>query len=689
MVQQQRKFRLPLAALALLATLVGARAQEEAGPCDRPADKKLQKALAEALKEKDPGERHGRLKELSAAEPECTECLFQLGSSAYQRARSGAGRFEAGINYLEQVRARCPQYHADVDHMLGTMYYAEQRFPEAAQAFLRFQQFPGDDASRQATDAAAKQAEVERIMPELAFHANFYRNDRPLDPEPLAGVNGPGDEYLPMFSPDNELLFFTRMTRKQAKGDFVTSEIEELTESRRPDIKHAFDAGRPLPSPFNTGDGYGGVSVSVNNKELFVTICKRVSREYRNCDIYRAHYDTHMDFASGRQVFEWSEPQNLGPNVNTEDGWESQPSLSADGRTLYFATVRKGSRGTDIYESVRNEQGEWGVARPLAAPITTDGDEKAPFLHSDSRTLYFAARPPKAQDGTEDVQRGHRGIGGYDIFFSHLGDDGRWSMPQNIGHPINTPQDDHGLIVSADGRRAYFASNRFKGPGGLDIYGFDLPRDARPEDVLVVKGEVKDDAGKPVEDAEVTITYMDTRKTEVVKVDGTDGKYATVVRLKPGADVVMTVKKPDHVFDSRAFTVEDTVRGGVAEVAMQVAPIALGRSYRVNDINFATNSAEITPASAYILEEMVAFLKDNPRIRIEIQGHTDNVGNLADNMALSNDRALAVRTYLEAHGVAGGRLTSKGFGPGKPVADNATEEGRARNRRTEFVITGR
>ncbi len=664
-------------------------AQEDPGPCDKPTDKQVLKALADAQKVKDPAERHGKLKELSTELPDCTECMFQLGVSAYNRARAGAGKFDAGINYLEQVRTRCAQYHADVDFLLGSMYYAQQKYAEAAQAFVRFQQFPGDDPARQTTDAAAQNAEVDRVMPELAFYAAFYKNDRPLNPVALEGVNGPGDEYLPMFSPDNELIFFTRMTRKQAKGDFVTTDVEELTESRRADLKRPFDAGQALPAPFNTGDGYGGVSVSVNNKELFVTICKRVSKDYRNCDIYRAHYDTHMDFGTGKQVFEWSEPQNLGPQVNTEDGWESQPTLSADGRTLYFATVRKDSRGTDIYSSTRNAQGEWSPARPLPAPITTDGDEKAPFLHSDSRTLYFAARPPRNPDGREDVSRGHRGIGGYDVFFSHMGEDGRWSTPQNIGHPINTAQDDHGLIVSADGRTAYFASNRFKGPGGLDIYGFELPKDARPEDVLVVKGELKDENGAPVKDAEVTITYMDTRKTEVIQVDEADGKYATVVRLKPGADVVMTVKKPDHVFDSRAFTAEDTARGGVAEVDMQVAPIEVGRSYRVNDIKFATNSAEITPASAHILEEMITFLKAEPRIRIEIQGHTDNVGGLEDNMALSNDRAFTVRDYLQQHGIAGSRLTSKGLGPTRPVADNSTPEGRALNRRTEFVIVAK
>ena len=147
-------------------------------------------------------------------------------------------------------------------------------------------------------------------------------------------------------------------------------------------------------------------------------------------------------------------------------------------------------------------------------------------------------------------------MGGYDIFFSKLNDDGTWTKPKNIGHPINTDQDEHGLIVSTDGRTAYFASGRFKGMGGLDIYGFKLPENVRPEEVLLVKGQVKDDKGQVVKDATVEIKYMDTRQTEIIQVDNADGRYATVVKLRPGADVVMTVKKQDHVFESRSFSAE-------------------------------------------------------------------------------------------------------------------------------------
>ncbi|MFZ1687053.1 MAG: OmpA family protein [Flavobacteriales bacterium] len=653
-------------------------------PCGKPTDKRIVKLLEEAAKAKDGGERHGKLKATQEIDASCSECLFQLGVSAYKRAKEGGLSLDASMRYFEQLKAKCPEYHADVDYYMGSIHYANSEWAKAKKSFEAFLRFPSEDQSKFSKDQDKKYKDVEEVMPELEFAADFYRNVVTGPAKPVMGVSTANDEYLPNLSPDNELIFFTRVRGVQAKGDMVTRKVEELTWSKRSSTglgmtgSSGFDGGVALPEPFNTGDGYGGVTISVNNKEMFVTVCGPPDeKNYRNCDILRSHYETKFNLDAGGQQWEWSELEDPGPSINT-DGWDSQPSLSADGNTLYFARLAKddSTGNTDIYTSKRNEKGEWSVAVPIGAPINTPAADKAPFMHSDSRTLYFASK-------------GHRGMGGYDIFFSKLGDDGSWSKPKNLGHPINTKEDEHGLIVSTDGKLAYFASNRLKGAGGLDVFTFDMPQDARPDDVLVVKGEVKDEGGKVVKDATVEIKYMDTRMTEVMHVDQADGRYAAVVKLKPGADVVVTVKKPDHVFDSRAFAAADTVRGGIAEVDMTVRKIEVGKSYRVNDINYATNSAVIEPASEFVLDELITFLKENPGVRIEIQGHTDNVGNMSDNMALSQDRAFTVKGYLEGKGISGTRLTAKGYGPTEPVAENSTLEGRAQNRRTAFVIMGR
>jgi outer membrane protein OmpA-like peptidoglycan-associated protein/tetratricopeptide (TPR) repeat protein len=670
------------AIFAVLLLIIPASAQDEPGPCDPPTDKKIVKLLEEAGKAKDGTTRHAKLKASLEADPECGECLFQLGLSAYKIGRESGKGYDAALRYFEQLEAKCPDYHSDVPYHMGAIRYGTGDHAAAAKHFEAFRKFPTDDATRMGKNYDKQYKDVEELMPELQFFADFYRNQTPLDPRALVNVSTPADEYLPMLSPDNELLFFTRVSKVKAKGDIVSRDVEELTESRRSGTKSDFSAGRPLPDPFNLGDNYGGVSISVNNKEMFVTVCTPPdARGYRNCDLFRTHYDSKFNLDKGGQEWEWTGLEDLGPNINTPDGWESQPSLSADGRTLYFAASRPNTDGIDILQSTRDEQGNWSRAIPMKG-INTFGDEKAPFMHSDSRTLYFAARPDSAQGG-------HRGVGGYDIFYSRMNDDGSWSKPKNIGHPINTDQDEHGLIVSADGRTAYFGSGRYKGMGGLDIYGSNLPQEARPDDILVLKGDVRDENGKVVRDAKVEIKYMDTRQTETIEVDKADGTYATVLRLKAGDDVVVTVKKADHVFDSRSFSVEDTLRGGTATVDMTVQKIAVGRSYRVNDIKYATSSAAITKSSEYILDELITFLKENPTVKIRIEGHTDNVGRLEDNMALSNDRAFTVMEYLENKGVTGSRLSFKGMGPTKPLASNDTPEGRAENRRTEFVIVGR
>lgn len=677
-------FRLYGTVLIFLSFLVPARAQDgEADPCAPPVEKQIVKLLDEAGKAKDASARHQKLKDAIEAEPQCGECLFQLGLSAYRIARESGRDMEPAIRYFQQLEEICPGYHADVPYHLGVIYYATDRFAEAARAFKAFQRFPIDDPKKLSKEHDRKLKDVEEVMPELAFYTDFYKNDIAFDPHLMENVSTPAEEYLPMLSPDNELLFFTRSSKVKGKGDIVSSQIEELMEARRT-APNTYNAGRALPEPFNVGDSYGGVTISLNNKEMFVTICGPAdARGYRNCDIFRTHFDAKFDMEQGGSSWEWTGLENLGSNINSPDGWESQPTLSADGRTLYFATQRENTRGMDIFQSTRGKDGNWGPAVPVPG-INTEGDEKAPFMHTDSRTLYFAAKPY-----AENPSLGHRGAGGYDIFYSRMNDDGTWSAPKNIGHPINTDQDEHGLIVSTDGRTAYFASNRFKGAGGLDVYSFNMPEEARPDDILVVKGEVRDDNGELVRDAQVEIKYMDARKVELINVDNSDGRYATVVNLKNAGDVVLTVKKKDHVFDSKSFSIQDTTLGGVANVDMTVEKIEVGKNYKVNDIKYGSNSAEITEGSLFILEELIEFMKENPTIRIRIDGHTDNVGSENDNLLLSRNRARNVMAYLQENGIAASRLSSKGFGPTVPVAENSTEEGRAQNRRTEFVIIGK
>ncbi|MBK7946087.1 MAG: PD40 domain-containing protein [Flavobacteriales bacterium] len=288
-----------------------------------------------------------------------------LGISAYRIAKEGGKGFAPATKYLDAVLAKCPDYHSDLHYTLGTMHYAEGRYAEAARAFAAFQRFPREDAARVSKNYDKQQKDVDDVMPELEFYTDFYRNTAPLNPKPLANVNTAADEYLPMLSPDNELLLFTRKRQVRAKGDLVARDIEELVQARRSDIKSDFDAGEALDEPFNTGDSYGGLTISVNNKEMFVTVGGPAdARGYRNYDLHRSHYDTKFNLDFGGQEFVWNGLDLLPAEVNGTDTWESQPSLSGDGRTIYFATARANSRGMDIFFSTRDAKGEWSPAQP-------------------------------------------------------------------------------------------------------------------------------------------------------------------------------------------------------------------------------------------------------------------------------------------------------------------------------------
>lgn len=653
-------------------------AQDQCAPTE---NKKAQKLLEQSTNSKKykPSERYKFIQEAVEEDAECVECYFNLGELAFKRAQRGEGSYSTAINYFDELIARCEFFHSDAYYYLGVSYYAGQDFENALKYFTVFIEFP-DEPEKMAKDFDKKYDDVQEILPEIEFYAEFLNNPVPFNPKIVQGVSGQWDEYLPMLSPDNLILFYTRKLEKKAKGDLYGREVEEFTQSVRNHPGATFDSGTPLPAPFNVGDNYGGVTLSIDNREMIITVCRPGKMGYNNCDLYSAKFEMRYNERTGLEELMWGTLENLGPNVNTEDGWEAQPSLSADGQTLFFATAREnstpdaeGNPSIDIFYTRRGTDGSWGVAKNIGTPINTGGHEKSPFMHTDSKTLYFScnSRP---------------GAGGYDIYYTRQLDDDSWSKPKNIGIPINTADDEHGLIVGTDGKLAYYASKGIKGARGLDIVAFEVPEKARPEKIILVKGEMRDEAGEIVADAKVELHYAESKRVEKVPVNEVSGEYVAVVNVEH-ENVVMTIEKEGHAFEAHVYTKEIAEESmGVAEQKSEVKEIKVGDPYTIHDIFYATNSAEIDQKSKLILDQFAGYLNRNPSMKVEIAGHTDNRGDEEMNMLLSQERAFEVKKLLEEQGVNGQRLTYKGYGPTKPLADNATEEGRALNRRTEFII---
>jgi outer membrane protein OmpA-like peptidoglycan-associated protein len=546
---------------------------------------------------------------------------------------------------------------------------------EASKWFNAFTAFKSDDVSKYPEDYDKKLKDVTAVLAEMTEQKTVLESTVPFEPQIVENVSSKYDEYFPMISPDNEFIFYTRKSDKTALGDIATKMIEEFTVSQRESILASFDNGMALPLPFNDGTfkNYGSATLSLDNKEMIICACKEEDvrgQKYNNCDLY---ITTYQRSGKGGNDFNWSPLVNLGTGINTKDGWEAQPTLSADGNTLYFTATRANTRDNDIFVSKRNEDGTWGTAVPFDV-VNTAGKDKSPFLHQDSETLYFVSSCTDSR----------KGMGGLDIFYIRK-ENGQWTEPKNIGAPINTPEDEIGLFVSIDGKEAFYSSRQ---SGEWNIYSFELYEEARPKPVAMIKGELKDEKGDPVKDASIQIEYENSDERTEIKVNGDDGKYAAIVKIDEAQDLMVTIKKEGAAFDSKLIEKEALSNADpvIRNNDLSVRELKQGEAYTINDILFATSSAELNENSKFILKSFAGFLKDNPSINVAIQGHTDDVGEENKNLILSENRAKSVMNYLVTMGVEADRLKAKGFGESKPKVANTSEENRSQNRRTEFLI---
>lgn len=546
---------------------------------------------------------------------------------------------------FKKVMELCPGLDAEMYYQLGWFYFDLKKYKEAESTLNKFLEFDN------VKEDQAKKAEGMLVKSKLITHPV------PFDPKTLEGVSTPDPEYLPYISPDNELAFFTRRFEMKDKNMLVPASVEKFMFAIR--TNGAFDKGSAMPLPFNqhNSNNEGGATITVDNRHLYFTVNKN-----GNFDICGS------DFSDGY----WGEIYHLGAEVNDTKQWDAQPSVTPDGSRIYFASARDPLTGLDIFETSKNEDGRWSKAKKLPQPINTNGNEKSPFLHSDSKTLYFSS------DSLP-------GMGGYDIFISKLGDDGKWSKPVNLGYPINTDADEVGFFVSTDGKTGYFASNKIQGSGGFDIYYFDLYPQVRPERVLLQKGNIRADGEEEHVSAVIEIKNTLTKQMTKVQVDSVTGNYAFVVNFQN--DLMLSVKKDGYAFESQYLSSKDTAHDRIVKQDITLKEIKVGGQYPINDILFATNSYDINDTIKTVLNDFTEFLNDNPKLHVDINGHTDDVGDLQANMILSENRAKTVYEYLISNGIQQSRLSYKGYGESKPVALNDTEAGKAKNRRTVFVVT--
>ena len=553
--------------------------------------------------------------------------------------------------YYQKTIELCPMHSPLVYWFLAEKETEEKSFKKAKKYLLSYLDFIGLNDENKAL--AREKIKI------VDFYDEIYSNPVPFSPSPVIGICTVNDEYLSALSPDNDFAYFTRRRSKQEIGMLRKETVEEFMISYKKD--GVFNSGVKMPKPFNLRSNEGGPSLTIDNKEIFLTVCSNKDG-YNNCDIYYSY----------KKYNKWSELKRLKYPINKPDSWESQPSISADGNMLIFSSNREGGKGgSDLYSVTRNEFGDWSNLKALK--VNTEGNEKSPFLHSDSETLYFSSDT-------------HLGLGAMDIFYCKKDSTGNWSNPINIGYPINSQNDDIAFFVSANGNTAYFSSNQMSGVGGWDLYQFPLYKAARPDRILFLKGKVKAEQGELLFDAVVEVKNIKTKKITRIEVNQENGDYVGVVRLNDDDDVIVTAKSKDYAFNSQYISASDKISQEPAELNFEMRSIDQGKSFRINNIYFDNDDFSLNIQAKNILISFMDFMQTNPSVKVSIHGHTDNVGDDKSNQILSSKRAKEVHDYLIEIGADAGRLSFKGYGESKPINSNQTEVGRSINRRTEFFI---
>ena len=579
-------------------------------------------------------------------EPTFLDARMLLGNVYYQQ-----GKYIEAEEIYETILKVAPAYNYQVYYNVAIAEKKSKKYEESAEHLRDFLN----------TDPAEKiKIKAQGHLKSAEFLAYAIANPVPFKPENLGpAINTPNQEYLPAFTADGETLIFTRNARGE---DFYSCKKDE-------------DGNWMTATPItaiNTDENEGAQTVTADGKLLVFAACNRRGNIGR-CDLY---FSTLENGA-------YTPPKLLPEGINTRH-WESQPSLTPNGDALYFASERPGGVGrSDLFVSYRIN-GKWTKPRNLGRTINTPEDDLTPFIHADGQTLYFTSE-------------GHPGIGAKDLYYSRWEVEQKgWGKPKNMGIPINTEKDEGTLVISLDGKTAYFASDRDdfeEAQGGVDLYKFDLYEEAQPKKVTYVKALVTDAKTGKTLATEVEITDLTRNLPYLTAKTDADGTFLIVMGV--GKNYGLSVNKEGYLFYSDNFALESASEDNkpfLLEISLMPIPEPTTSLPEVNqpivlkNVFFESGSADLLPTSLTELNRLKKLLEDNTQLNIQINGHTDDVGSESDNLTLSTARAKSVYNWLIEQEIPSTRLKYQGFGESQPLTSNENAEDRRTNRRTEFVV---
>lgn len=572
---------------------------------------------------------------------------YLLKAAVYEEHR----QVEEALAAYDKAIEINPRYDAVMFISAAALRFSRGEYDKVADLLKAYESFPRRPQQFEGLYQILKQ--------NTDFAREAIKHPVPFEPKNMGpNINSELDEYFPCITADNSVFIYTRRLESNSSPtgfneDFYISEMG-------PD---GWKPSRNMGKSVNTPNNEGAAALSPNGQLLIYTVCEiygnygQNRKGYGSCDLFFTQW-------SGKT---WRQPRNMGKNVNSSM-WESQPTFSPDGRTLYYIRGNNRTGAQDIYKAVLGDDGYWQKPEKLSDVINTPGREEFVAIHPDGRTLYFASD-------------GHPGMGGLDLFMSKMDENGEWGKPVNLGYPINTFKDESSILVDAQGKLAYFHSNRDGGFGGLDLYTFELPEQFRPDPVTYMKGKITDKkTGAPLV-AVFELIDLETGRRVVESYSNDAGEF--LVPLPAGKEYALNVSKKGYLFHSENFEMIDKASYDKPyRKDVELEALVPGAEITLNNVFFDTDKATLKPKSRVELDKLAAFLEGNPDLKVQFEGHTDNQGSPAHNMDLSKRRAKAVYDYIVEQGIVADRLQYKGFGETKPIADNNTEEGRAKNRRT-------
>jgi outer membrane protein OmpA-like peptidoglycan-associated protein/Tol biopolymer transport system component len=585
------------------------------------------------------------------------------------------GKNEEAIKYYEEALRINPNHSTSGStfFFLGNLKYEIGEYDAAITNLNKFIN------NRMANPEMVKKAK--EIINSCEFAKESMKNTYSFDPINIGpGINTADPEYFPTITVDGKTILFTRRIKDnrvvgpmKEQEDFFISHLSD---------KNIWMKAEPMPQNINTVNNEGAPTIAADGRTLIFVGCPDYTgTEYGTDRTGRGSCDLFITKKIGNR---WLNPINLPGELNTAN-WETQPSLSADGKTLYFIRGIRGqggSKSSDIYTSTLQEDGKWSKATRLSDVINTPQEEESVLIHPDGKTLYFASR-------------GHVGMGGSDLFMSRMDDNGNWTKPINLGYPINTKYDENSLMVSPDGEIAFFASNRQGGFGDLDIYYFVMPEHLRPVKTLYFEGVVYDATNKTPLSGKFQLIDLKTGK-EVIRSEADKVTGEFMVSLPLNNEYALNVSYPGYNFFSQNFNMTVTEGAESFQMDVPLIPINTASPIVLNNVFFDLNKTNLRSESFIELNKLKDFLVQNPSLKIEIAGHTDTRGDVKENQILSEGRAKSVMDYLVSQGIPQNRLTSKGYGESMPVisdaeinklsSDKEKEKAHQKNRRTEYKI---